>query len=177
MSVDIVNETRWVIDPSVFRELVLWTLERMRVSTKCDVSITFGNPDTLAWLHEHWMNLKGPTDVMSFPMDELRPSFKKKELPEGILGDIVLCPDVASRQAAAAGHSTVEEMMLLTIHGILHLLGYDHSAADLEEQMFMLQRQLMLTFLSVRPGDLEDVYLPEGEKDSLAQYEVEHPDE
>jgi len=101
-------------------------------------------------LHVQWMDLPGPTDVMSFPMDELRPGGQDKEPMEGILGDIVLCPTVAARQASEAGHAAAEELLLLTTHGMLHLLGFDHDEPDEEREMFELQRQLLLTFLAGR---------------------------
>ena len=109
------------------------------MSTQSDLTILFVDPDPIAELHERWMSLEGPTDVMSFPMDELRPGDGKTTM-EGVLGDLVICPWVAAQQAAAAGHSTMQEMMLLTIHGILHLLGYDHVTSEQERQMFGLQR-------------------------------------
>ena len=101
-------------------------------------------------LHVQWMDLEGPTDVMSFPMDELRPGREGQRLQEGVLGDIVLCPSVAKKQAAGAGHSFEEELLLLTTHGILHLLGYDHAEPDEEREMFDLQRTLLLTYLAGR---------------------------
>jgi probable rRNA maturation factor len=101
-------------------------------------------------LHVQWMDRPGPTDVMSFPMDELRPGRDGQEPEEGVLGDIVLCPGVAARQAAEAGHATEEELLLLTTHGILHLLGYDHAEPEEEREMFELQRTLLLTFLAGR---------------------------
>ena len=125
MSVEVTNETAWQIDGKIFSDLGVWVMSQMRVSTQSDLTIMFVDPDPIAQLHMRWMNLEGPTDVMSFPMDELRPGDGGTEM-EGVLGDIVLCPWVAAQQALAAGHSTMEEMMLLTIHGILHLLGYDH---------------------------------------------------
>ena len=149
MSVDVTNETQWVIDPKVFSDLGIWVLDQMRVSTQSDLTIMFVDPDPIAELHMRWMNLEGPTDVMSFPMDELRPG-DGKTVMEGVLGDIVICPWVAAQQAAAAGHSTMQEMLLLTIHGILHLLGYDHVTPEQERQMFGLQRQLLLTFFALR---------------------------
>lgn len=135
MSVEVTNETEWIIDPKVFSDLGVWVLDQMRVSTQSDLAIMFVDPEPIATLHERWMNLQGPTDVMSFPMDELRPG-DGRTVVEGVLGDIVICPWVAAQQAAAAGHSTMEEMMLLTIHGILHLLGYDHRTPEQERQMF-----------------------------------------
>ena len=101
-------------------------------------------------LHMRWLELPGPTDVMSFPMDELRPGTPDHETPAGTLGDIVICPQVAAKQALQAGHSAVEEMLLLTTHGILHLLGYDHAEPQEKEEMFALQRTLLLTFLAQR---------------------------
>jgi probable rRNA maturation factor len=101
-------------------------------------------------LHVKWMDEPGPTDVLSFPMDELRPGREGDVTPAGLLGDVVLCPEVAEQQALAAGHSTVEEMLLLTTHGILHLLGYDHAEPEEEKEMFALQRKLLLTFLATR---------------------------
>jgi probable rRNA maturation factor len=101
-------------------------------------------------LHEQWMDEPGPTDVLSFPMDELRPGRDGEDPVPGLLGDVVLCPQVATRQAIAAGHSAEEELLLLTTHGILHLLGYDHAEPEEEAEMFALQRRLLLTYLSTR---------------------------
>ena len=100
MSVEVINETQWVIDPKVFSDLGVWVLDQMKVSTQSDLTIMFVDPEPIATLHERWMNLEGPTDVMSFPMDELRPG-DGRTLVEGILGDIVICPWVAAQQAAA----------------------------------------------------------------------------
>lgn len=195
MSVEVANETQWVIDPKEFSDLGLCALRQMRVSPDADLSVTFINPEPMASLHEEWMGLLGPTDVMSFPMDELRPgpevdnysnaytgSYRaygaparqefSQALPEGILGDIVICPDVAARQARVAHHTIVEEMMLLETHGILHLLGFDHVKPEEEYTMFALQRQLLLVYLAQRTGELCDVYLPVEAPDLLAEYEA-----
>ena len=173
MSVEVTNETIWDIDAKAFSDLGLWVMDQMRVSTQSDLTILFVDPDPIAELHERWMSLEGPTDVMSFPMDELRPGDGKTTM-EGVLGDLVICPWVAAQQAAAAGHSTMQEMMLLTIHGILHLLGYDHVTPEQERQMFGLQRQLLLTFLAVRRITIEPATLPKGAADALAEYVASH---
>ena len=73
MSVEVTNETQWEIDAKTFSDLGVWVLDQMQVSTQSDMTIIFNDPDPMASLHERWMNLEGPTDVMSFPMDELRP--------------------------------------------------------------------------------------------------------
>ena len=173
MSVDVTNETVWNIDPKVFSDLGVWVMDQMRVSTQSDLTVIFVDPEPIAELHMRWMNLEGPTDVMSFPMDELRPG-DGKTVMEGVLGDIVICPWGAAQQAAASGHSVLEEMALLTIHGILHLLGYDHVTPEQERQMFGLQRQLLLTFIAVRHGVGDPVTLPAGSVDALAEYEATH---
>ncbi|MDD6373278.1 MAG: rRNA maturation RNase YbeY [Bifidobacteriaceae bacterium] len=173
MSVDVLNETEWIIDPKMFSDLAVWTMERMQVSTQSDLTIIFNEPEPMADLHMKWMNLKGPTDVMSFPMDELRPG-ADGQTPEGVLGDIVLCPYVAKQQADAAGHTLLNEMCMLTIHGILHLLGYDHTTHAEEAAMFAVQRELFLLFFSLRPGTVSEIRLPDGSPDLLAEYEKNH---
>jgi probable rRNA maturation factor len=150
MSTEINNETSWELDGEEFAALATFVLDQLHVHPQADLSLLFVSPDVMAELHQRWMDLPGPTDVMSFPMDELRPGRDGEDPAPGILGDIVICPDVAAEQARQAGHSTVEEMLLLTVHGILHLVGFDHAEPEEEKEMFALQRQLLLTFLASR---------------------------
>ena len=150
MSTEVSNETGVDIDVAEFTALADHVLRVMHVNPRAELSILFIDPEPMAELHERWLDLPGPTDVMSFPMDELRPGTPDHETPAGTLGDIVVCPQVAAKQALQAGHSAVEEMLLLTTHGILHLLGYDHAEPQEKEEMFALQRTLLLTFLAQR---------------------------
>lgn len=150
MSTEIVNESGFEVEEEEFASLARFVLDAMRVHPQTELSIMFVEPDVMEELHVRWLDLPGPTDVMSFPMDELRPGIDGHDPEPGMLGDVVLCPSVAAQQARDAGHSTVEEMLLLTIHGILHLLGFDHAEEEEEEEMFALQRQLLLTFLAER---------------------------
>ena len=150
MSTEVNNETGVDIDAAEFAALADHVLRVMHVNPRAELSILFIDPEPMAELHERWLDLPGPTDVMSFPMDELRPGTPDHETPAGTLGDIVICPQVAAKQALQAGHSAVEEMLLLTTHGILHLLGYDHAEPQEKEEMFALQRTLLLTFLAQR---------------------------
>jgi probable rRNA maturation factor len=92
------------------------------------------------------MDEPGPTDVLSFPMDELRPGTEDAMTPAGLLGDIVLCPQVAASQAVAAGHDLIDELLLLTCHGLLHLLGFDHAEPEEEREMFGIQGELLAGF-------------------------------
>ena len=147
---EVINETDYEINEAEFSALADYVLDQMHVSSDAEVNIIFIDPEPMEDLHVRWLDLPGPTDVMSFPMDELRPGSADSPTPAGTLGDIVLCPQVAAKQALAAGHSAVEEMLLLTVHGILHLLGYDHATDAEREVMFALQRKLLLTFLATR---------------------------
>ena len=150
MSVEVVNESGREIDEAEVGEVARYVLDRMHVHPQAELSVLLVDVETMTGLHEKWMDEAGPTDVLSFPMDELRPGREGEPSPPGLLGDVVLCPDVAARQAVQAGHSSAEELLLLTTHGILHLLGYDHAEPEEEKEMFELQRRLLLTFLSDR---------------------------
>lgn len=150
MSVDVLNETDIEVDEIELMACARYVMEQLRVHPQADLCLTLVDETAMESLHVKWMDLPGPTDVMSFPMDELRPGRPDEEPAEGVLGDIVLCPAVAARQAQAAGHAAEEELLLLTVHGLLHLLGYDHAEPVEETEMFELQRQLLLTFLATR---------------------------
>ena len=150
MSIDVLNETDVVMDELELVACSRYVLEQMRVHPQADLCLRLVDEAAMETLHVQWMDLPGPTDVMSFPMDELRPGREGSEPAEGVLGDVVLCPSVAAKQAREAGHATEEELLLLTTHGILHLLGYDHATPEEEKEMFELQRQLLLTFLATR---------------------------
>ena len=150
MSVEVNNETTATIDEREFVDLARYVFDAMYLHPATELSVIFVDEDAIAALHEQWMGLEGPTDVMSFPMDELREGRESEIAPPGLLGDIVICPSVAAAQARIAGHSDVEEMLLLLTHGILHLLGYDHVEPQEEKTMFALQRKLLLTFLASR---------------------------
>ncbi|GAB4083643.1 rRNA maturation RNase YbeY [Myceligenerans cantabricum] len=150
MSIEVNNESGYEVDEAEFAALGRYVLDAMHVHPQSELSVLFVDSGTMADLHVQWMDEPGPTDVLSFPMDELRPGHEGEETEQGTLGDVVLCPEVATKQARTAGHSTVEELLLLTVHGILHLLGYDHAEPEEEKEMFALQRRLLLTFLANR---------------------------
>ena len=150
MSIEVTNESGDRLDEEEFAALSRHVLDAMGVHPQAELEIRFVDVDVMSELHVQWMDEEGPTDVLSFPMDELRPGTDGELSEEGILGSIVVCPPVAADQALAAGHSAEEEMLLLTTHGILHLLGYDHAEPEEEKEMFDLQRRLLLTFLATR---------------------------
>ena len=147
---EVLNETDYEIDIAEFVQLADFVLSAMHVSTEVELNIIFIDPEPMEELHVRWLDLEGPTDVMSFPMDALRPGTAEHPTASATLGDICICPQVAEKQAREAGHSTAEEMLFLATHGMLHLMGYDHAEPEEKEEMFALQRQLLLSFLAQR---------------------------
>lgn len=154
MGIEINNESGAEVDEPGLALLSRFVLDQMGVNPQAELSIVLLDTEAMSALHEQWMDLPGPTDVMAFPMDvdtppplaePPGPAGSAGDLdpePESMLGDVVLCPSVAADQAREAGHSTAAELTLLTTHGILHLLGYDHGEPDEEREMFELQARL-----------------------------------
>jgi probable rRNA maturation factor len=90
---------------------------------------------------------------MAFPMDELAEETRRPDAPDigpALLGDVVLCPAFAREQARKAGHGLPDELHLLTVHGVLHLLGYDHAEPEQEREMFSLQDRLLAEWRAAR---------------------------
>ena len=115
------------------------SIKELGLHPECELTVAFIDDKEMEELHIKWMDLPGSTDVMSFPMDELRPN----DPEPGILGDIVISPVFARAQAEKAGHSFEHEVKILAAHGLLHLLGYDHQELDEEKIMFALQEDLV----------------------------------
>lgn len=143
MSIEVLDESGHDLDVAHLAELARFVMDRMRVHPQAELCIKAVDEDTIADLNATWMEKEGPTDVLAFPMDELRPGMVDEDPEEGVLGDLVLCPAVAVRQGETAGHGTVAEIELLTTHGILHLLGYDHAEPEEHAEMFGLQDELL----------------------------------
>ena len=144
MSVEINNESGASVDELAITSIARYVLDTLGINPMAELSILVVDSNAMATLHKQWMDLDGPTDVMAFPMDTLddKPGMEAQPGP-ALLGDVILCPEVAAVQAAAAGHSRDAELYLLTTHGVLHLLGYDHGDPDSEREMFALQTRLV----------------------------------
>lgn len=163
MSIDVVNESGVPVDEQGLRLVARHVLERMEVAPLAELSILLVDVEAMERLHLRWMNEPGPTDVLAFPMDELDLRGSRgvahasghgpddgQEAPPALLGDVVLCPEVALRQAQEAGHSAEDELQLLCTHGILHLLGFDHGDAEEHTRMFGLQGELLSAWRALR---------------------------
>jgi len=143
VTIEIIDESGTGVDARHLERLARYVMDAMRVHPQAELCIKAVDEQTIAELNQQWMDKEGPTDVLAFPMDELRPGLVNEEPEEGVLGDLILCPVVAERQGAEAGHGTLAEIELLTTHGILHLLVYDHAEPEEHKEMFGLQDQLL----------------------------------
>lgn len=157
MSVEIVNESGVEVDEQRLVRLARHVLDGLRVHPLAELSVLLVDEPAMSELHEKWMGEPGPTDVLAFPMDELRPGHQPggpddDAADPALLGDVVLCPAVAARQGAEAGHGTQAELELLCTHGILHLLGYDHAEPEEHKEMFDLQARLLRSWRDERSG-------------------------
>ena len=108
----------------------------------CEISVALVDVSEMSALHERWMGESGPTDMLSFPMDELTPHAAEP----GVLGDIAVCLPVAETQAEAHGRVLCAEVAFLVTHGTLHLLGYDHATEEEHRAMFALQDSLLASW-------------------------------
>ncbi len=143
MTIEIIDESGQSLDVKHLATLSRFVMDQMRVHPQAELCIKAVDEATIAQLNEQWMEKEGPTDVLAFPMDELRPGLVNEEPEEGVLGDLVLCPTIAAAQGETAGHGALAELELLTTHGILHLLGYDHAEPEEHREMFSLQDTLL----------------------------------
>jgi len=164
VTIEIANESGVEVDEADLAALARYVLDDLRMHPLAELSVLLVDRATMSDLHERWMGETGPTDVLAFPMDELRPpppgssrgdqggGSEPGEEP-GLLGDVVLCPEVAADQAAQARHELRDELELLCTHGILHLLGYDHAEAAERAAMFGLQDELLRSWRPARDQD------------------------
>jgi probable rRNA maturation factor len=145
MTIEVANESGVGVDEPALVSVARYALDHLGINPLAELSLLLMDVPAMTELHVKWMDEPGPTDVMSFPMDELDTARSPDETGPGpaLLGDVVLCPDVAAEQAVSAGHSLDDELHLLTVHGILHLLGYDHAEPAEEREMFRLQNDLL----------------------------------
>ena len=138
MTVELVNRSGALVPEKEVVALLDFGISYMELHAECEISLTFVGVQEMEELHIKWMDEPGPTDVLSFPMD-----LPEKKGDIVTLGDIVIAPAVAEKQALTAGHSTESEIYILAVHGLLHILGYDHADPDEEKVMFALQEKIV----------------------------------
>ncbi|KRO50971.1 MAG: rRNA maturation RNase YbeY [Actinobacteria bacterium BACL4 MAG-121001-bin59] len=138
MKIDLENKTNYQLDEARLISLADFSLTKLGIHPDSELGIRLVNEIEMEELHQKWMNLSGATDVMSFPMDEIKPDSASNG--PGIIGDIVLCPEFAAKNGK---QSTDLEIELLTVHGVLHLLGFDHEELEDELVMFKMQEDFL----------------------------------
>jgi probable rRNA maturation factor len=133
------------VDAARWRALAERVLEAEGVVGEAELSLHFVDRAAMAELNREHLGGEGPTDVLSFPIDGERASdaLGRTGGPPLLLGDVVICPDVASANAPEHAGTDEDELALLVVHGILHLLGHDHAADDERAAMQALERDLL----------------------------------
>ncbi|MFM9015229.1 MAG: rRNA maturation RNase YbeY [Candidatus Nanopelagicus sp.] len=138
MKIELENKTNFQLDEARLISLADFSLTKLGIHPDSELGIRLVNEIEMEELHQKWMNLSGATDVISFPMDEIKPGSASNG--PGIIGDIVLCPEFAAKNGK---QSTDLEIELLTVHGVLHLLGFDHEEKEDELVMFKIQEDFL----------------------------------
>lgn len=139
MPIEILNRSTTQCASTELESLLKFSLAELGLHPDCELNLMLVDENEMTDLHIKWMDEPGPTDVLSFPMDEIEPGWKEV----AVLGDIVICPSIAKGQAESAGHSYNHELAILCVHGLLHIVGYDHAIREEEIEMFALQESLV----------------------------------
>ena len=150
MTVEIENESGVDAPLTEILQLADFAFVKMHIDPRADLEILLVNETVMEQYHLDWLQESGPTDVLSQPIDGLRPGKPNSITPAGHLGLIVLCPQVAAKQAKERGHSELREILILISHSILHLLGFDHAEKQEELEMFALQEEIVEHYLQSR---------------------------
>ena len=148
--IELNNESGVEVDTERLVQLATFALAALRIHPQAELSILLVDEATMSAYHEKFMDEPGPTDVLSFPMDEMRAPEADEEPPLGVLGDIVLCPTVTAAQAADSNRTPEEEADYLLIHGLLHLLGHDHAEPAEKKVMFDLNDKIIAAWTASR---------------------------
>jgi len=149
MTLTLENETNYVVDLDSLEQQARFLFGALRLHPEVELSIIMIDTQEMEALHIEWMQESGATDILSFPMDELRPS----DVPEpGMLGDIVICPQFVESEAVRHGMDLAERIEFLLVHGMLHLIGYDHATDEEYATMFALQDELLAQWRIERQG-------------------------
>ena len=150
LEIDFMDETDKVVDSEIneITALLQFAATKQSLEGEIELSITFVDNERIQEINKDYRDKDQPTDVISFAMEELG----EGEIPvldsglPRMLGDIIISIDRAKEQASEYGHSYIRELGFLSVHGFLHLLGYDHMTQEEEEIMFSLQKEILDEF-------------------------------
>ena len=147
LMIDLIDETNQLIDQHLeeIEKLLNFAAEKENVEGNSEVSVTFVTNERIHEINRNYRDKDAPTDVISFAMEEIGEGeieLVGAELPR-VLGDIIISIPKAEEQAKEYGHSFIRELGFLSVHGFLHLLGYDHMETEEEEKMFTRQKEIL----------------------------------
>jgi probable rRNA maturation factor len=165
VSIEVLNESGERVDEEALAGVARHVLDRLAVSPLAELAVSLVDLERMGQLREQYLGEQGPTDVLAFPQDELDLRGSRgvaqgtahgtrdtdTDVPT-LLGDVVLCPEYADQGAQKAGHPRQAELELLVVHGVLHLLGWDHAEPDEEREMFGLQAELLRSWRTTPTG-------------------------
>ncbi|MBI5972610.1 rRNA maturation RNase YbeY [Staphylococcus caledonicus] len=123
-------------------KLLTFAKEQEGIKEDAELSVTFVDKDEIQQINKMYRDKDKVTDVISFALEEDEPEITGLDMPR-VLGDIIICTDVAQEQAESYGHSFERELGFLSLHGFLHLLGYDHMNEEDEKRMFGRQDTIL----------------------------------
>jgi len=154
VSVFIANESPVDADETGLVALARHVLDALQLPPLVELSVLLVDLTTMEDLNTQFAGVNAPTDVLAFEQDDAIAAGTPDEddVPETLLGDVVICPEYAREGATRAGHPLAAELELLLTHGILHLCGYDHGEPDAEDtrEMFGRQHQLLASWALAR---------------------------
>jgi len=146
MSVFVANEQGDEFDLALLRGLTETVLKDEGYPTETEVTILLVTEAEMAGYNERFLKREGPTDVLAFPVEDLLPGVVPEHDPHGpplMIGDVIIAPSYVQRQADEFGVTFEDEMALMTTHGVLHLIGYDHQVDEEAERMEQRERDLL----------------------------------
>jgi probable rRNA maturation factor len=138
-----VEEQVGPVDTRPLREAVVTTLKLLGVTEPCEVVVVISDDESLQALNRRFLGIDRPTDVLSFANDTRGPFAAGSGGFPRYLGDIVISVERARSQVDAVGGTLIQELQLLTVHGVLHLLGYDHAEPAEKAQMWAAQDAIL----------------------------------
>ncbi|MCS6995102.1 MAG: rRNA maturation RNase YbeY [Anaerolineales bacterium] len=138
ITIEILEQLSPSISPELVEQAVRAALTHQNAPADAELTVVLSNDIELRELNLQWMGVNAPTDVLSFPAEEIDP-----ETGARYLGDVIISVETALRQAARAGHSLEAEVQLLAVHGVLHLLGHDHATDEEKARMWAAQSEIL----------------------------------
>lgn len=129
----------------IYKDLALFTLNYLKRNKNVSIEVNFVSLDTIHEINREYRSIDRPTDVISFAfLDDVEGEIKiNSEDVMILLGEIIISNEQAEKQAKEYGHSLHRELCFLFVHGLLHLLGYDHQTEEQEKEMFALQDKIL----------------------------------